>query len=110
VSLNAHTDFRNFSGKIDTLLIAGGFGVREARTTKGFSDWLRGKASQARRLGSVCSGAVALAEAGLLNGRRATTHWRWCQEIAGFYPEVQFDPDPIFIRDGNIYTSAGVTA
>src|SRR5262249_26968135 len=59
---------------------------------------------------SVCSGAVALAEAGLLNGREATTHWRWCNEIASYYPEVNFNPDPIFIRDGNVYTSAGVTS
>jgi transcriptional regulator GlxA family with amidase domain len=110
VTMNAHTDFRHFNGAVDTLLVAGGFGVREARAVKGFTSWLRRMAQKARRIGSVCSGAMALAEAGLLNGRKATTHWRWCSEIASYYPEVNFNPDPIFIRDGNIYTSAGVTS
>jgi len=108
--MNAHSDFRHFKGAVDTLLVAGGFGVIEARTIEGFSAWLRRIAKRARRIGSVCSGAVALAEAGLLNGREATTHWRFCSEIASHYPEVHFNPDPIFIRDGNVYTSAGVTS
>jgi transcriptional regulator GlxA family with amidase domain len=110
VTMNAHTDFRHFNGAVDTLLVAGGFGVGAARTIKGFSTWLQRMAKRARRIGSVCSGAMALAEAGLLNGRKATTHWRWCKEIAHYYPEVEFNPDPIFIRDGNVYTSAGVTS
>ena len=110
VTMNAHTDFRHFKGEVDTLLVAGGYGVMAARMIKGFSVWLRRIAKKARRIGSVCSGAAVLAEAGLLNGREATTHWRWCSEIAGYYPEVNFNPDPIFIRDGNVYTSAGVTS
>ena len=67
-------------------------------------------AQRVRRLGSVCSGAFVLAEAGLLDGRRATTHWSVCDALAQRYPRVRVDPDPIFIRDGRIYTSAGVTA
>jgi transcriptional regulator GlxA family with amidase domain len=67
-------------------------------------------APNVRRIGSVCSGAFILAEAGLLDGRRATTHWGWCKELAQRYPRVKVDPDPIFVRDGSIYTSAGVTA
>jgi transcriptional regulator GlxA family with amidase domain len=67
-------------------------------------------APRVRRLGSVCSGAFLLAEAGLLDGRRATTHWGWCKVLAERHPAVRVDPDPIFVRDGNVYTSAGVTA
>jgi transcriptional regulator GlxA family with amidase domain len=110
VSLTAHTDFRSSGGNYDTLLVAGGYGVMQATTTDGFLPWLRKQAKVARRIGSVCSGAVVLAAAGLLDGRRATTHWYYCQQIARQFPAVKFDADPIFIRDGNVYTSAGVTA
>jgi transcriptional regulator GlxA family with amidase domain len=65
---------------------------------------------RSRRFGSVCTGALVLAEAGLLDGRRATTHWNWCAELARDYPRVVVDPTPIYVRDGNCYTSAGVTA
>lgn len=75
-----------------------------------FVEWLRFWASRIRRLCSVCTGAFALAAAGLLEGRRATTHWYFCQRLSAAYPGVKVDPEPIFIRDGNIYTSAGVTA
>jgi transcriptional regulator GlxA family with amidase domain len=110
VSLTAHTDFRASAGNYDTLLIAGGYGVMQAATLDRFLPWLRKQAKASRRIGSVCSGAVVLAAAGLLDGRRATTHWYYCQQIARQFPAVKFDADPIFIRDGNVYTSAGVTA
>jgi transcriptional regulator GlxA family with amidase domain len=110
VSLTAHTDFRSAAANYDTLLVAGGYGVMQAATIDGFLPWLQKQAGTARRVGSVCSGAVVLAAAGLLDGRRATTHWYYCQQIAQQFPKVNFDADPIFIRDGNIYTSAGVTA
>ena len=71
---------------------------------------LRRLAPRLRRIGSVCTGAFILAEAGLLDGRRATTHWEWCDALAARFPRVQVDRDPIFVRDGNVYTSAGVTA
>src|SRR5262249_37392728 len=71
---------------------------------------LRRLALRARRLGSVCSGSFLLAEAGLLDGRRATTHWMWCETLAERYPRVRVERDPIFVRDGNVWTSAGVTA
>jgi transcriptional regulator GlxA family with amidase domain len=61
-------------------------------------------------VGSVCTGALLLARAGLLDGRRAATHWNWCEQLARRYPRVVVEPDPIFVRDGNVYTSAGVTA
>jgi transcriptional regulator GlxA family with amidase domain len=110
VSLTAHSDFRSSAGNYDTLLIAGGYGVMRAATIDGFLPWLQKEAGTARRVGSVCSGAAVLAAAGLLDGRRATTHWYYCQQIAEHFPAVKFDADPIFIRDGNVYTSAGVTA
>jgi transcriptional regulator GlxA family with amidase domain len=73
-------------------------------------EWLRGTGPTATRLVSVCTGAFLLAEAGLLNGRRATTHWSRTGQLAQRYPDVHVDPEPIFVRDGNVYTSAGVTA
>ena len=74
------------------------------------SSWLRLTARRSRRVGSVCTGAFLLARAGLLDGRRATTHWAACQALQRGYPSVEVEPDPIFVRDGNVYTSAGVTA
>src|SRR5262245_23086224 len=110
VNLTAQADFRHVKGKFDTLLIAGGYGVLQVEKIAGFLPWLRKTSNAARRIGSVCVGAFALAAAGLLDGRRATTHWYFCRQMAERFPAVKFDPDPIFIRDGNIYTSAGVTA
>ncbi len=74
------------------------------------TDWLRLAARRSRRVTSVCTGAFLLARAGLLDGRRATTHWNACDALARHYPSIEVEPDPIFVRDGNVYTSAGVTA
>ena len=71
---------------------------------------MRAAAPRARRVASVCTGAFVLAAAGLLDGRRATTHWAWCDALARRYPAVAVDPEPIWVRDGNVWTSAGVTA
>ncbi|HTF32278.1 MAG TPA: GlxA family transcriptional regulator [Myxococcota bacterium] len=97
-------------GRLDTLLVAGGVGSRQALRSPVLLGFLRRMAPRVRRLASVCTGAFLLAEAGLLDGRRATTHWAYCDELAKRYPQVEVDPDPIFVRDGRIYTSAGVTA
>jgi transcriptional regulator GlxA family with amidase domain len=97
-------------GGVDTLLVAGGAGTIAAMKDELLLAWLRRIARRARRFGSVCSGTFLLAEAGLLDGRRATTHWQFCRELAQRYPRVAVDEDPIFVRDGNVYTSAGVTA
>jgi transcriptional regulator GlxA family with amidase domain len=97
-------------GAIDTLVVAGGTGVREAARDERLSSWLRLAARRSRRVTSVCTGAFLLARAGLLDGRRATTHWAACDALARSYPAVTVEPDPIFVRDGNVYTSAGVTA
>ncbi|MGX1970819.1 GlxA family transcriptional regulator [Streptomyces kronopolitis] len=91
-----------------TLLVPGGQGTRAPDPR--LIDWLRGNAHRARRKVSVCSGALLLAEAGLLDGRRATTHWMLCDTLARRYPAVRVEPEPIYVRDGDVATSAGVTA
>jgi transcriptional regulator GlxA family with amidase domain len=109
LELVVRRSFMTVRGGIDTLLVAGGIGARRAPSGQLVS-WLRRIAPRVRRLGSVCTGAFLLAEAGLLDARRATTHWGACGELARRYPRVAVDADPIFVRDGRIYTSAGVTA
>jgi len=97
-------------GPIDTLLVAGGDGVDAALADRRLVAAITRAAGQARRIASVCTGAFLLAEAGLLEGRRATTHWHSCARLAERYPAIDVDPEPIFVRDGNTWTSAGVTA
>lgn len=97
-------------GPLDTLIVAGGSGVHEAAGAPGTVRRVRDLADRARRTASVCTGAFLLAEAGLLNGRRATTHWASAERLAERYPGVDVDPEPIFIRDGDVWTSAGVTS
>jgi len=94
----------------DTLIVAGGSGTRAAVADRRLVDWLQSVAPRCRRVASVCTGAFLLGEAGLLDGRRATTHWSACRALARAYPRVRVDPEPIFARDGSVYTSAGVTA
>jgi len=95
---------------IDTLIVAGGLGTREASACPETLGFIRAANRRARRTASVCSGAFILAAAGLLDGRRATTHWSRATELARAYPQVHVEPDRIFVRDGAIWTSAGVTA
>lgn len=95
---------------LDTLIVAGGAGLRAAAIDERLIDGARRLAATARRTASVCTGALLLAEAGLLDGRRATTHWAFAADLAARHPAVEVDPDPIFIRDGSLLTSAGVTA
>jgi transcriptional regulator GlxA family with amidase domain len=95
---------------IDTLIVAGGTGTRRAEEDERLIDWLKEAAKRSRRVTSVCTGAFLLARAGLLDGRRATTHWASCADLAERYRAVTVEPDPIFVRDGNVVTSAGVTA
>ena len=110
LELLVRRSFADVRGGIDTLLVAGGIGFVHELGERAAVAWIRRMAPRVRRLGSVCTGAFLLAEAGLLDGRRATTHWRRCGELAERYPRVTVDPDPIFVRDRRIYTSAGVTA
>jgi transcriptional regulator GlxA family with amidase domain len=95
---------------IDTLIIPGGPGVHVALKDSRLVAWIRGQASTTRRIASVCTGAFLLAQTGLLTGRRATTHWKSCSRLQQNHPEIEVDPNPIFIREGRIWTSAGVTA
>lgn len=95
---------------LDTLLVSGGNGVDALMPDRKVMDWLRRQAGQARRVASVCSGALLLAEAGLLDGRRAVTHWERCDQMAARYPKITVERDPIFVRDGKFYSSAGITA
>ena len=97
-------------GPIDTLVVAGGLGARDAAREERLIEWIRSAAGRSRRVASICTGAFMLARAGLLDGRRATTHWAACEALRRNYPEIDVEPDPIFVRDGNVYTSAGVTA
>jgi len=92
----------------DTILVVGGDGTRALADLAEIVEWL--KKTPTRRHASVCSGAYLLAEAGLLEGRRATTHWGSTDDFARRYPKVKLDADRIFIRDGNVWTSAGITA
>ncbi len=101
----------DLSADLDTVLVAGGdeAGLRAMRGS-GLVEWLQARRETVRRIGSVCSGAFVLAEAGLLDGRRATTHWQACEEMRAFRPQVRLEPDAIFVADPPFYTSAGVTA
>jgi len=95
---------------LDTLIVAGGDGVDRAAHDPLVLDYVRAASQRSRRVASVCSGALLLAEAGLLDGRRATTHWSRTTTFAHRYPKVRLEPDRIFTRDGAIWTSAGITA
>jgi transcriptional regulator GlxA family with amidase domain len=96
-------------GKIDSVLLVCGVGTRLVRDPV-LSTWMRNISPAIRRLGAVCVGSFLLAEAGLLNGKRATTHWKFGRELAKRYPKVRVETDPIWVKDGNIYTSAGISA
>jgi len=97
--------------EIDTLIVAGGgLGALDAAADDALLDWISQAPSRTRRVTSVCTGAFLLAAAGLLDGRRATTHWASAEELARRHPNVHVDPEPIFIRDGAVWTSAGVTS
>ena len=97
-------------GPIDTLVVAGGLGTRTAVDDPDLIAWLRGAAGRSRRVTSVCTGALVLAAAGLLDGRRVTSHWSACETLAERHPTVTVEPDRIYVRDGRVWTSAGVTA
>jgi transcriptional regulator GlxA family with amidase domain len=103
-------DLASARGHVDVLLVPGGEGTPAAMFDRTLTSWLRRAARRSGLVASVCSGAFVLAEAGLLDGRRATTHWSVCETLAARYPTIEVDPDPIYVRDGNVWTSAGVTA
>lgn len=95
---------------VDTVLVSGGDNLVGRPIDRALVEALREVPARTRRLASICTGSFILAEAGLLDGRRATTHWRHARLLARAYPKVSVDPDAIFVRDGDVYTSAGVSA
>jgi transcriptional regulator GlxA family with amidase domain len=109
LALVAHRSYRR-SGPLDTVLVAGGSGVGAQVENRRLLAWLVDARPRVRRLGSVCTGAFVLAAAGLLRGRRAVTHWGACDELERRHPDVRVERDALYVRDGNIVTSAGVTA
>jgi transcriptional regulator GlxA family with amidase domain len=96
-------------GACDTLLVAGGIGWAAAAEDAELLAWLRAMAPKVERLGSICTGALVLARAGLLDGRAATTHWAYCDRLAAMAPGCTVEPDAIFVESGRVFTSAGVT-
>ena len=106
----AARSLKGLRGPIDTLLVPGGDGVNVAMRRPHFMAWLARTAPKVRRVASVCTGARVLGAAGLLRGRCATTHWRYCDVLARENPDATVEPDSIYVRDGNVWTSAGVTA
>jgi transcriptional regulator GlxA family with amidase domain len=101
--------FRSLDHDIDTLLVGGGRAVWELPRNDEFIDWLRVACAKSRRVAAIGSGAFFLAEAGLLQGKRVTTHWRWVERLQRSYPSILVDPRPVFVKDGKFFTSAGVS-
>jgi transcriptional regulator GlxA family with amidase domain len=110
LTVTPHASLAAAPEPIDTLIVAGGYGRKQAAADSTLLDWIARTSATARRTASVCTGAFLLAAAGVLDGRRATTHWASAGELAARYPAVDVDPEPIFLRDGPVWTSAGVTA
>jgi transcriptional regulator GlxA family with amidase domain len=96
--------------KLDTLIIPGGCGLRMPEVNRKVAKWVAEQAEQTRRIASVCTGIYGLAATGLLDGRRVTTHWRFAADVAKRFPKLRMEPNALFVKDGQFYTSAGVTA
>lgn len=109
VNFLAHGSLYRVRRSLDSVLLVCGLGTRRVRDPRLFA-WLKGTAPRVRRLGAVCVGAFLLAEAGLLDGKKATAHWKFGQELAKRYPRVSVQSEPLWVKDGNIYTSAGISA
>ena len=110
VALQAHRGLAQARGPVDTLIVAGGIGTRLAMRDRRLIAWIARTARRARRVASVCTGAFLLGEAGLLDGRRVTTHWSACEGLQRRFAAARVERDPIFVRDGALATSAGITA
>lgn len=108
ISLCCESSYKDITYPIDTLIVAGS--PRKLGYKKEVLAWIRQQANEVRRICSMCSGAFILAKAGVLSGKKATTHWMLCEEMAQTYPDITVDMEAIFVKDGNVYTSAGVTA
>jgi transcriptional regulator GlxA family with amidase domain len=109
-ALTNATPLAELTGPIDTLVIAGGPGSEAGMYDASFVSWIATAAARSRRVASICTGAFLLAAAGVLNGKEAVTHWRFCDRLAKDFPTVRVRPESIYVRDGAVYTSAGITA
>jgi len=101
------------ASEFDTLILPGGYRLSDADAVlalPGVSEWFQTTAKASRRVASVCTGALMLAKLGLLKGRKATTHWFYCDQLRGAFPDIDVQPDSLWVRDGKIYTSAGITS
>src|SRR5271154_2334650 len=96
--------------RLDTIIIPGGLGLREGRTSKIVADWVKSRAATTRRIASVCTGIYGLAPTGLLDGKRVTTHWRFADDVSRKLPALKVDANALFLANGHLYTSAGITA
>jgi transcriptional regulator GlxA family with amidase domain len=110
IELVATHNYRDISDGLDTLLVAGGIGAQQASRDPALVEWVHAMAPRVRRVASICTGAFVLAAAGLLHHRRVTTHWLFSDILAAEYPSIEIDSNLIFARDGNIYSSGGITA
>jgi transcriptional regulator GlxA family with amidase domain len=110
ITLGGAVPHDSVSGLIDTLIVAGGPGAASGEYDYAYLRWISDVARRSRRIASICTGAFILAAAGLLDGKRAVTHWSFCDRLAREFPKVNVLPNPIFLRDGPIYTSAGITS
>ena len=110
LTINADCPWSAVHGEVDTLVVSGGMDVWTGADNPALLEWVRLTSQRARRTVSVCTGAFVLAEARLLAGRRVTTHWYFSQKLQEDYPALNVDPEPLFIRDGNIVSAAGVAS
>lgn len=110
IDLSHATPIEQVTDRIDTLIVAGGPGAESGSYDPAFLSWLVSASERSRRVASICTGAFVLAAAGLLDGRKAVTHWRFCDRLAREYPSISVQPDPIHLKDGKFYTSAGITS
>jgi transcriptional regulator GlxA family with amidase domain len=110
LSLTGAIPLSEVVGPIDTLVIVGGEGAETGIYDDAFVAWIREASGRSRRVAAVCTGAFLLAAAGLLDGKKAVTHWNFCDRLAAEFPRVSVDPNPIYLKDGQVYTSAGITA
>jgi Transcriptional regulator containing an amidase domain and an AraC-type DNA-binding HTH domain len=110
IALAEALTIHEITGAIDTLVIAGGPGSETGSYDPEFVAWIADAAKRSRRVASICTGTFLLGAAGLIDGRNVVTHWKFCDRLASEFPHVIVHPEPIFLQDGPIYTSAGITA
>lgn len=110
ISINGERCYKDIDFPIDTLIVSGSTHRKGFKFDKDFLTWLKEQSIVVRRICSICAGAFILAEAGVLANKKATTHWKVCDKLANAYPDIEVNRDAIFVKDGNTYTSAGITS